>query len=149
MPPGAPPAARPKKGMSKGAKLAIWLGVLTVVLIVVAVVLLVVFVVNVVSGPADASNAYVKALNEGDMSTAWSYISTGTQNDEGRSGFESKVGIFEGEISTWNTGSIQIDNSTARVVMDLEFKDGSDATWDMYLVKEDGEWKIEQVSPRS
>jgi cytoskeletal protein RodZ len=155
VPPPAPPApagtAGPiqKKRMSKGAKLAIWLGVLTIVLILIAVILLAVFVINVVSGPADAANSYVKALQEGDLSTAWGYLSASTQSEEGRSGFESKVGIFEGEIKTWNTGSIEINNSNARVVMDLSFKDGTDATWDMYLVKEDGEWKIDQVSPRT
>lgn len=152
MPPQVPPALAgkpPKKGLSKGAKLAIILGIVTVVLVVVAVVLLVVFVINVVSGPADAANNYVQALNEGDLSTAWSYLSASTQSDEGRSGFESKVGIFEGEISKWNTSSIEINNSNAQVVMKLSFKDGSDATWDIYLVKEDGEWKIGQVSPRS
>lgn len=142
-----------KKGLSGGAKIAIGLGVCAVVLIILAIVFVVIFFANVIGAPADVSNNYVKALNTGAVATAWTYLTEETQRQETRSGFESKVGALKGQITKYNTGSINVNSqagspSTAKVVMNLGLKDGSKATWDMYLVKENGEWKIQQVSPR-
>jgi uncharacterized membrane protein YvbJ len=145
-----PPVPQPpeKKGMSKGAKIAIALAVSAVVLIIIAVVLFVLVFANLISAPADVANDYVKSLNSGDLSTAYNYLTTRTQKQETRQGFESKVGPFKGQIKTWNTTSINVVNDTAQIVMRVTGTDGSKATWDMTLVKEDGKWKIDQVSPR-
>jgi ABC-type transport system involved in multi-copper enzyme maturation permease subunit len=135
--------------MAKGSKIALVLGIGVVALIILALVLIVIFFINVVSGPADVANNYVKALNNGDLSTAWSYLAAETQKEEGRSGFEDKVGGLRGEISKWSTGSINVrTGGLSTVVMNLTLKDGTKVTWDMSLTKENGKWKIRQVSPR-
>lgn len=143
--PGGKPA---KKGMSKGAKIAIILSAVALLLIAAVTVLVVVLVVGVISGPADVANGYVEAINDGDFATAWGYLSEETRAEEGRSGFESKVSDFEGEIRTHSTSGITIKNDRAEVVMNLKGNDGARGTWDMYLIKEGGEWRIRQVAPR-
>lgn len=150
MPAAPPPVAAKKKGLSKGAKIALILGVVAIALIIIAVVFGVIFFASVIGAPADVANNYVKALNSGDLATAWSYISSATQKEETRSGFDSKVGALEGQINKWNTSSVRVESGgRATIVMDLTLKGGTKATWDMYLVKENGEWKIAQVAPRT
>lgn len=147
-PPQPPsPVLQGKKGMSSGAKVAIILGVVAVLLIITAVVMFVVFFANVISGPADTANGYTQALNDGDFSTAWGYLSTEAQDEEGGlSEFRSKFGVLEGEIEKWFTSGVSIENNRAQVDMDLTFSDGTEATWDIYLLKEGGSWKIVRIS---
>ncbi|HEY5530778.1 MAG TPA: hypothetical protein VIK22_02120 [Candidatus Anoxymicrobiaceae bacterium] len=147
------PVAPGQKGkrLSRGAKLAIVLAVFALVLIVLAVVFGVVFFANVIGEPADVANNYVRAVNAGDLDTAWSYLSTATQREETRSGFDSKLGDLKGAISRWNTSNINVDmtgSGRATIVMNLALRDGSSAAWDMTLVKQNGNWKIRAVSPR-
>ena len=148
-PPVAPagPQPRQKKGMAKGAKIAIILAVSAIVLIILAVVLAVVFFANVISAPADVANDYVRALDAGELNTAWNHLSTGTQNKETRKGFEDKVASFKDKITRWNTTSININNDVAEIVMKITFIDDTKTNWNMTLIKEDGEWKIKQVAP--
>jgi len=127
------------------------LAVFALVLIVLAVVFGVVFFANVIGEPADVANNYVRAVNAGDLDTAWSYLSTATQREETRSGFDSKLGDLKGAISRWNTSNINVDmtgSGRATIVMNLALRDGSSAAWDMTLVKQNGNWKIRAVSPR-
>jgi hypothetical protein len=150
MPAAPPPVPAKKKGMSRGGKIALILTGCALVLIIIAVVLAVVFFASVITAPADVSNNYVKALNSGDLATAWTYISSGTQKEETRSGFESKIGALKGQISKWNVSSVNVQSGgQATVVMDLTLTDGTKITWDITLVKENGEWKIAQVAPRT
>lgn len=136
-------APRPaKKGISKGAKIALIVGISTVVLVIAVIVVVAVLLIGALSAPADVANNYVLALNDGDLSTAWGYLSSEAQEEETRSGFNSGKKNFEGEIESYNTGSIEISNGNAQIVMDITFKDGEEDTWDMTLVKENGEWKI-------
>lgn len=144
VPPVPPPATR--KGMPRGAKIALIVGAIAVVLIAVIVILAVVLFVNVVSKPADVSNKYMKALEMGDFDTAFGYLAKRTQEEEGKSGFESKVEQFKGQIAKYNTSSISIRNRTAEVVMDITLDNGDTGTWYIYLVKEDGDWRILKVS---
>jgi Domain of unknown function (DUF4878) len=150
MPAAPPPVAVKKKGLSRGAKIALILGASAIVLIIIAVVFGLIFFVGVIGAPADVANNYVKALNSGDLATAWTYISSATQKEETRSGFDSKVGALKGRLSKWNTSSVKVESGgQATIVMDLTLTGGTKTTWDMYLVKENGEWKIAQVAPRT
>ncbi len=146
--PAAPGGGPQKRGISRGAKIAIILGVIAVLLAALVIVLVAVFFVSVISAPADIANAYVKAINDGDLNIAWGYLASETRSEEGRNGFDSKVAGFKGRIKSYNISSISVENATARLVMDLTGSDGAKATWDMFLVKESGKWKIRQVRPR-
>lgn len=144
---GAPPpdrygAPKAKKGLPKGAKVAIIAAVVIVVLIAGIIGLGVAFFWNAITAPADVANDYVEAVNEGNLSTAWDYLSSEAQDEEGRAGFEEKVGDLEGQIETWNVRSVNVKNNRASVIVDLEGKGGEEATWNMELVKEEGDWKI-------
>ena len=145
--PGVPVAApRPaKKGMSRGGKIAIIVGISAVVLIMVVVGVAIFLVIGAISAPADVANNYMMALNDGDLSTAWGYISADTQKEETKSGFISEKEDFKGEIKSYNTSGIEVSNGKAQIEMDIEFQDGEKATWNMYLVKENGEWRIENI----
>lgn len=144
--PPAPAGVKKKKGMPRGAKIAIIAGAIALVLVAVIVILLVFLFINVVSKPADIANSYMKALDSGQFSEAFGYLAETTQSEETRSGFESKVRQFEGEIASYNTSSISIRNSAAEITMDITLNDGDSGTWYMYLTKEDGEWRLLSVS---
>ena len=151
-PPGVPPLPlyKPqKKGMSRGVKIGLIVAASIIVLLIIGLVIGVAVLVGVISAPADVANNYVKAINEGDMALAYSYVAASTRKDETLSGFKTKLGPLTGHISKYNTSSINVQSGgTAQVVMDLSFDDGSKATWDMNLVDENGKWKIESVKPR-
>jgi hypothetical protein len=120
-----------------------------VVLIIAGIVVGAVVIVKVVSAPADVANNYVKAINEGNIPLAFSYVAASTRKDETLSGFKSKLSPLTGHITKYNTSSINVQSGgTAQVVMSLSFDDGSKATWDMNLVDENGKWKILSVKPR-
>ncbi|MBN2168116.1 MAG: zinc ribbon domain-containing protein [Actinobacteria bacterium] len=131
-----------KKGLPRGAKIAIIAGLIIVLLIGGTIAVGVLVVWNVVTGPADAANAFVEAVNEGDLSTAYKYFSSEAQKEEEKSDFDEQFKVLENELDTWNTTSVNVENNTAKVMMDLKSKDGEEATWEMNLVKQDGEWKI-------
>jgi Domain of unknown function (DUF4878)/zinc-ribbon domain len=148
-PPPLPPAgsrAAPKKGMARGAKIALILGVSAIVLIVLAGVIIGVFIANMITAPADVANNYMKALNAGDISTAWSYLTTRTQNQETRKGFDSKAGLLKGSVSKWDTTVVSIQNDEAKIILNVTGTNGSHRPWDMTLIKQDGKWKIDKVS---
>jgi predicted PurR-regulated permease PerM len=142
------PPPRRKKGISKGVKIAIVVSLVVIVLIVAAVVVGALVFVKVISAPADVANNYVRSINEGNLTAAFEDLATQTQKDETQAGFEKKMGTFKGNIQKWFTSSINVTGGKATVVMDLTFTDGSKATWDMTLIKQDGEYKILTVSPR-
>jgi predicted PurR-regulated permease PerM len=132
--------------MSRGAKIALILSLCAIVLIILVVVVIAVFVVNTVTAPADAANTYIKALNAGDISTAWSYLTTRTQNQETRQGFESKVAQLKGSVSNWDTSVVSIQNGEAKVIINVTGTDGSHHGWDIVLKKQGGKWKVDQIS---
>ena len=131
--------------MSRGGKIAIIVGISAVGLIMVVVGVAIFLVVGAVTAPADVANSYVKALNDGDLSTAWSYVSKDAQDEGTRSGFNSEKEYFKGMIESYNTSSIEVSSNDAEVMMDIEYRDGERDTWSMRLVKENGEWKIGNI----
>ena len=135
--------------MPRGAKIALILVASAIVIIILAVALFVVLFANVITAPADVANNYVKAVNAGNISTAWSYLTTRTKNQEGRLGFQVKFSPFKGNISKWYTTSVNVETGgVSKIVMSITFTDGTKTTWDMTLNKVGGKWKIDQVSPR-
>lgn len=143
------PVAQPKrrKGLPRGAKIAIIIGAVVVVLIAIAVVVAVVFFVDVISGPADVANGYVRAINEGQLVTAWNYLAEQTKQEESRTDFDANMKELEGNIKTWFTSSINVGTGgRAYVKMDITSSASEKTTWYMYLVKERDTWKIRTVS---
>ena len=151
--PGAPPQAfmpppPAKKGMGKGCMIAIVVSVLVIVLIVAAVIVGALFFVKAITAPADVANHYVRSINEGNLTAAFDDLTTQTQNQVTKAGFDKKMSTFKGNISKWFTSNINVTNGKATIVMDLNFTDGSKATWDVTLIKQDGKYKILNVTPR-
>ena len=144
--PQAPGQGKAKKKFPRGAVIAIIAGCVTVALIVLLVVLLAVSVVDIFKKPADVANAYIKALSAGDLDTAWDYLSARARTEKDRATFESDVRGLEGQIRKWNAGSIQIRDHKAQVTLDVEFKSGEEATVYVYLVKENGEWRVRSAA---
>lgn len=134
-----------KKGMSRGGKIAIIVGISAVVLIMVVVGVAIFLLIGAITAPADVANNYMMALNDGDLSTAWGYLSREAQKDETRATFNSEKEYFEGKIESYDTSSIEVSNGNAMVMMDIEYSDGQTDTWSMYLVKENGEWKLQDL----
>lgn len=140
-----PPFAREKKrkGLPRGAKIAIIAGSVTILLIALVIVLAVVFFVGVITEPADVANAYARALNEGDLSTAWGYLARATQKDVGRGKFDREKIPYKGNIEKWNTPEVKVQSGgRAQVGMNLRFKNGDETSWSFDLVKENGKYKI-------
>jgi hypothetical protein len=141
------PAPR-KKGMSRGLKIGLVIAASVIVLLIAGVVLGVVVFVNVITAPADVANNYVKAINDGDLTTAYGLLTTATQQGEGEAAFKAQMIKFKGTITKYNTSSINVySGGTSKVVMDMAFNDGSKADWTMNLLKESGKWKIQAVRP--
>ena len=145
--PGTPVAAprAVKKGMSRGGKIALLIGILAVVLIVAVIGVAVFLVIGAITAPADVANNYLQALDDGDLSTAWGYLSKDAKKVEMRSDFISEKEFFKGEIESYNTSGIEVSNGNAQVTMDIKYRGGERDTWNMYLVKENGEWRIENI----
>lgn len=122
-------------------------GACVLVLVLVMVILFVFVFVNVLAGPADVANDYMKALKAGNLSSAWSYLSEKAQKEEGRSGFEKKVGVYKGQIDRYYTRKINVSGSNAQVTMELKLSSGEKGNWYFDLVKEGGKWRIVAVSP--
>ena len=135
-----------KKRFPRGAVVAIIAGCVTVALIVLMVVLLAVSVVDIFKKPADVANAYIKALSSGNLDTAWDYLSAGARTEKDRATFESDVRGLGGRIRKWNARSILIRDHKAQVTLDVEFNSGEEATVYVYLVKENGEWRVRSAA---
>ena len=131
--------------MSRGGKIALIVGISAVVLILAIIGIAVFLVIGAITAPADVANNYMMALNDGELSTAWGYISADTQKEESRSDFISEKENFKGKIESYNTSGVQVSNGKAEIEMDIEFEDGEKATWEIFLVKENGEWKIDSI----
>lgn len=159
MPPAGTMTAMPprpmkpaKKGMSRGLKIGLIVALCLVVLIVAGIIVGVFAFVKVLSAPADVANNYVKAINDGNLDEAFSYLSAETKGTTGLAEFKEKLGPFEGNITKYNTSKIEVKSgspSTADIAMNLAFSDGTKDVWDIGLVKENGVWKIQVVRPRS
>jgi hypothetical protein len=148
--PMAPPPVSGKKGMSRGLKIGLIVAACVVALGIVAIVLGVVFVISVVTGPADTANNYTRALNNGEIALAYSYLSSATKASETLAGFREKEKDVKGAIKKYNTSNIEVrTGGTARVLMQLTLTDGSRVDWDMQLVKENDKWKVQAVAPRA
>ncbi len=126
--------------------MGIIIGACVILLVIAAIVVGIVMLVNVVTGPADAANKYVSAINDGNFNEAYSYLTDSTQGTLSLSDFKEKVGELEGKIEKYNTQSISMQGTTfAKVVMKLRYSDGSRASWDMTLVKQNDKWKIQAI----
>jgi len=137
-----PSPRKTKKGLPTGAIIAIIAGCATIIIVVALVVLLAVSVVDIFKKPADVANAYIKALSAGNLDTAWDYLSARTQAEKDRATFESDVRGLEGRIRKWNTRSIQLRDHRAQIALDVELGSGEETTVYVYLVKENGEWRV-------
>lgn len=142
-PPAQYKAPKTKKGIPKGAKIAIIAFVVILLLIGGVVGIGLAFFWGAITAPADVANKYIEAVNNGDLDTAWRLLSSQAKKEEGRSGFEGKVENLEGQIETWNVKSVQVENNNASLIIDLKGKTGEKVTWEMELVKEGGDWKIQ------
>jgi predicted PurR-regulated permease PerM len=144
--PQSEPQVAPKKGMPRGAKIALILSASAIVLIILVGVIIGVFIANSITAPADVANKYMKALNKGDTSTAWGYLTTRTQNEETRTGFDSKASLLKGSISKWDTTVASIQNDEAKIILNVTGTDGSHHAWDITLIKQGGKWKVDKIS---
>jgi hypothetical protein len=134
--------------MPRGAKIALILSLSAIVLIVLAVVLFALIVGIKITPPTTVANNYVKAVNDGDLSTAFDYLTERTQKKEGRLGFQLGNTLLEGSIKEWSPASTVENGSVTKIAMSITKKSGSKTIWDMTLVKTGGEWKIDKVIPR-
>jgi len=141
-----PGPGKGKRGLPTGAVIAIIAGCVTVFIILTLVVLLSISVVDIFKKPADVANAYIKALSEDDLETAWGYLSEITRSEKGRDPFESEARDLGGRIRSWHARSIQIRDHGAQITLDVEFKNGGEASMYMFLVKEAGEWRVRSVA---
>lgn len=130
-------------------KVGLIVAISVIALVVIGIVLGSIAFVTVLKRPANTANSYLRAISEGNISTAFEYLAAQTQEEETCSGLESKLEPFKGSIKKYNTSSVNVQSGgKAQVVMEIRFTNNSTATWDMYLTKEDAKWKIRTVTPR-
>lgn len=147
-----PPQPAPRRGGSRGLKIALIITGVIVVLLGACAVTGVFIFWKYISAPADVANDYVKAVNEGNLDEAYEMLSRQAKANLSLSEFKSNNEPLQGKIEKWNTSQINVestgDGSIARVQMDVSLTDGSKITWDMFLIKQDGVWKMDTLEPR-
>jgi len=148
----APPAQpiRSKKKIPKGIIIATVTSLSVIFLIV---VLLVVFLLGkgceMIKGPADAANGFMRALSSSDIEAAWDYVSSEGKKAEGKESFERKLKQTAGKISNFYTRNIHAENDFSEISMEVRFTNGEKTFWVFRLVREDGAWKVLGINPES
>jgi len=136
--------------MSRGLKIGLIIALIVIVLIVIGVVVGVFAFVKVISGPADAANNFVKALDQGNISEAYSMLTPATQKEATKAGFTAQFSKYKGHIKKYFTSNINVrTGGTSTVVMDITYTDNTTDTWNMGLLKLSGVWKIQSIRSKT
>jgi len=144
--PGVPiPPPRPKKGMPRSAWIAIIIGVVIILLAVAVVGIVIAFVISEVSKPADVANSFMKDVKNNDAQAAWSLMTTKGKAAQTFADFKSAISSVSSSISSYFTQQININNSQAKIAMQVKSTGGSTSTWTFFLEKQNGNWKIQRV----
>ena len=110
-----------------------------------------VFIFNAVKAPVDVANRYIEAINDGDAQEAWDLLHSNSpfKDEYTLSSFKSDVvQPSAGTLKTWNANEVNVNDSRARVRVDMEFTDGSDFRVAFELRKDGDDWRIyDYISP--
>lgn len=145
-PAGAPPAAAPPRGRSPlliigGIVLAL------VLLCVVAGVLLVGGVLNATQPVADAGDAYMAALRDGDYSKAFDLSTSAVQQEVGDAeGLQ--AGLGGRQLASWIFTSRNISNGQGSLSGTATYTNGESGTVEMVLNQVGNDWKVAGLTLR-
>jgi len=153
-PPGTVPAATaavtaPKGPKSKrtGMVIGIIIGVIGLLVLGAVIGLCVASGVHFVKGPLDATNEYIRALNDGDAAIAYDLLAPGAPQRRNRSleqFTQDVVQPAEGRLRTWRTGGVDFPNGTSRanVTVTESLRTGETRDFRFLLRKVDSRWLI-------
>jgi hypothetical protein len=131
--------------MSRGWKIAL-IAILAVVVVAGAAGgILCGVVFKVVKAPVDATNRYIRAVNEGRAQEAWDLLASDSpiKEDTDFNSFKNDIVVTnEGALTTWNAHQVDVSGSTADVGVDMDFTDGSSEAYTFQLKKVNGKWLI-------
>lgn len=147
-PPGPPSYVQPTQASkgSTGKTCAIIAGIVAILAIlgVVAVVIVGKLVVDVVTAPADQTNAYLADLQSGNTTSAYSRLCSAFKAKHSLDDFEEAYDSAiqkNGSIRSYYVYSTNITNETATAEYFLEHREGSES-YRVTLVKEGDKWLL-------
>jgi hypothetical protein len=104
--------------------------------------------------PEGTVQRYIQALYDGDVDTAYDYLSERVQSDYSRSEFRDHLWWMSGNNvdRRIRIAEVDVDDDHATLTLAIEHFSGSGLDFNRYtyrtrvrLVREDGEWKIDQL----
>ena len=145
VPPGSPAPGAPKK-----RRVGMWIGIglgAFVLLCGAGIALFVAFLLNATSGPRDAVNDALNALEAGDCPGFYAYLHEDLTMGMSEAQYCADGGVgMGGETLSHSVKNVAVENnSTATVTVHVTVKtnDSSFTTvWDYHLVKQGDEWVI-------
>ncbi len=155
-PAGAPPAHVPgvvpppprKQKTGSGWKVAIIIGIIAILLIGAAGAFLALFVFKAVKAPVDVTNRYIEAINDGNAQEAWDLLhpSSPIKQEFTLSSFESEIVDTSIRLETWDANEVNVEDSRARVKVDMEDTDGTEFQVVFDLRKDGDDWMVYDYS---
>jgi len=133
-----------KKKMGSGCKIALIIGLVVILVVGVSVTLLALYVFKTVKAPVDVTNRYIEAVNEGDASEAWDLLHPDSplKEEYTLSSFESEIVESSTKLDKWNANEVEVNDSRARVEVDMEDETGAEFRIAFDLREDGGDWKI-------
>ncbi len=150
--PAAPAAAPPAKGKvprgkRTGMVVGIVIGVVGLLVLGAVIGLGIAWGVHFVSGPLDATNEYIRAVNNGDAATAYNLLAPEAPQRQNRTlqDFNQAVVVpAEGRLRSWRTGELDFPHgaSRANVTVTESFRTGETRDFRFILRQVDSTWLI-------
>ncbi len=103
--------------------------------------------VHFVRGPLDATNAYIRAVNNGDAATAYDLLAPEAPQRQNRTLQEFNLAVVQPQtdrLRTWRTGGVEFPNGTSRasVTVTESFRTGETRDFRFLLREVDSTWLI-------
>ena len=143
-PPGMPPAAPPPRRRSP-------LMIIGIIVLALAALcggggyLLFNTVMNVTKPVADAGDAYMAALRDGDFIRAYDMSGSALQQEVGDAeGLQAAMG--DRQLASWSFTKRAIENNQGTLSGTTTYTNGETGTLDMTLTQEGNEWKVAGLS---
>ena len=144
-----PAVAKPKvpKGKRTGMVIGIVIGVVGLLVLGAVVGLGIASGVHFVRGPLDATNQYIRAVNNGDAATAYDLLAPEAPQRRNRTlqqFTQDVVQPAEGRLRSWRTGGVDFPNGTSRanVTVTESLRTGETRDFRFLLRKVDSHWFI-------
>ncbi len=145
--PQPPAKTRAPSSKKTGITLAVIIGLIGLLVLGAVIGLGIATGVHFIRGPLDATNAYIRALNEGDAATAYDLLAPEAPQKRNRTLQEFSSEVVDparNRLRSWRTGEIDFPSGTSRanVTVTESLRTGGVQDWRFVLREVDSTWLI-------